>query len=46
MTYHCEATYRQSVPLYNMRVNDNVKGYCHASLLTQNALPIWKQADH
>lgn len=29
-----------------MRVNDNVKGYCHAWLVTQNALPIWKQADH
>lgn len=46
MTYCCEAAYRQSVPWYNMCVNDNVKGYCHASLVTQNTLPLWKLADH
>lgn len=46
MTYCCEAAYRQSVPWYNMCVNDNVKGYCHASLVTQNTLRLWKLADH
>lgn len=42
MTYCCKAAYRQSVPWYNMCVNDNVKGYCHASLVTQNTLPLRK----
>lgn len=46
MTYCCEAAYRQSVQHHNMCVNDNVKGYCHASLVTQNTLPLWKLPDH
>lgn len=46
MTYCCQEAYRQSVAHYNMCVNDNVKGYCHASLLTQNTLPLWKLPDH
>lgn len=44
---HCStAAYRQSVPCYNMCVNDNAKGYCHASLATPNTLSLWKLADH
>lgn len=46
MSYGCEAAYRQSVSWNNMCVNDNVKGYCYASLVTQNALPLWNLADH
>lgn len=46
VTYGCQAAYGQSVLWYNMCVNDNVKGYCHASLVTQNTSPLCKPADH
>lgn len=40
LSYCCAAAYRQSVPRFNMCVNDNVKGYCHALLATQNTSPL------
>lgn len=46
MSYGREAAYRQSVLQHNMCVNDNVKGYCHASRVTLNTLPLGKLADH
>lgn len=46
VTYYCQAAFGQSVLWYNMCVNDNVKGYCHASLVTQNTSRLWKSADH